>query len=138
MEGRRGGGKPGASSDLAALRSSAVSRNVSLQALWGGEKENSGQRDVATRTTAPKPARPAGADDLRRRTSSPASPRRSSPHPSAGGIGLPRALERREREEEGREETDLDRLTCGAHVGPTLTQPPRRLKPESKPPKDLG
>jgi hypothetical protein len=28
-------------------------------------------------------------------------------------------------------------LTCGAHVGPTLTQPPRRIKPGSKPPRDL-
>jgi hypothetical protein len=29
-------------------------------------------------------------------------------------------------------------LICGAHVGPTVTQPPRRLKPGSKSPKDLG
>ncbi|BAS86765.1 Os03g0789600, partial [Oryza sativa Japonica Group] len=28
-------------------------------------------------------------------------------------------------------------LTCGAHVGPMLTQPPHRTKPGSKPPKDL-
>nr|ABG66190.1 hypothetical protein LOC_Os10g37079 [Oryza sativa Japonica Group] len=32
---------------------------------------------------------------------------------------------------------DMDTLTCGTHVGPTLTQPPRRIKPESKPLKEL-
>jgi hypothetical protein len=47
---------------------------------------------------------------------------------------------RRVREEEGREERkerdDMDNLTCGADVGPTLTQLPRQAKPGSKPPKD--
>uniref|UniRef100_A0A0E0IVZ9 Uncharacterized protein n=1 Tax=Oryza nivara TaxID=4536 RepID=A0A0E0IVZ9_ORYNI len=56
MEGRHGGGKPVASSDLATLRSSAVCRNVSPRAPWCAEKENSGQRDAAARTTTPKPA----------------------------------------------------------------------------------
>jgi hypothetical protein len=28
-------------------------------------------------------------------------------------------------------------LTCGAHVGPTLSQPPHRTKPGLKPPRDL-
>jgi hypothetical protein len=28
-------------------------------------------------------------------------------------------------------------LIGGTHVGPTLTQPPRQIKPGSKPPKDL-
>ncbi|KAB8099302.1 hypothetical protein EE612_029299 [Oryza sativa] len=28
-------------------------------------------------------------------------------------------------------------LICGAYVGPTLTQPPRRIKPGSKPPMHL-
>jgi hypothetical protein len=28
-------------------------------------------------------------------------------------------------------------LTCGSHVGPTLTQPPRILKPGSKQLRDL-
>ena len=28
-------------------------------------------------------------------------------------------------------------LTRGAHVGPALTQPPRRIKPELKPPRDV-
>nr|BAC83063.1 hypothetical protein [Oryza sativa Japonica Group] len=38
------------------------------------------------------------------------------------------------REEEKREE-GKKRLTCGTHMGPTLSQLPRRTKPESKPPR---
>ncbi|BAH94677.1 Os09g0524500 [Oryza sativa Japonica Group] len=52
-----------------------------------------------------------------------------------------RREERREREEEegrGGEENMLTwRLTCGSHVGPTLTQPTRQIKPRPKPPRDL-
>jgi hypothetical protein len=33
-----------------------VCRNVSPRASWCAEKENSGQRDAAARTTTPKPA----------------------------------------------------------------------------------
>jgi hypothetical protein len=43
--------------------------------------------------------------------------------------------EMRKGEKRGREER---RLTCGAHVGPTLTQLPRGIKPGSKPLRDLG
>uniref|UniRef100_A0A0E0N3N5 DUF7032 domain-containing protein n=1 Tax=Oryza rufipogon TaxID=4529 RepID=A0A0E0N3N5_ORYRU len=32
---------------------------------------------------------------------------------------------------------DMDKLTCGAHVDPALTQQQRRTKPVSKPPRDL-
>lgn len=35
------------------------------------------------------------------------------------------------------EEADMDSLTCGAHVGLTLIQPPRQTKPGTKPPRDL-
>jgi hypothetical protein len=49
--------------------------------------------------------------------------------------------ERSDREKEGREEVkerdDVDSLTCGAHVGLTLTQLPHRTKPGLKPPMDL-
>jgi hypothetical protein len=45
--------------------------------------------------------------------------------------------------EEGREEGkkreggDVVTLTCRVYLGPTLIQPLRQIKPESKPPKDL-
>nr|ABA93824.2 hypothetical protein LOC_Os11g30510 [Oryza sativa Japonica Group] len=46
--------------------------------------------------------------------------------------------EKRKGEKRGKkEEADLDRLICGAYVGPTLTQQPRRIKPRSKPLRDL-
>jgi hypothetical protein len=32
---------------------------------------------------------------------------------------------------------DMDKLTCGAHVDPALTQQQRWTKPVSKPPRDL-
>uniref|UniRef100_A0A0E0QNJ0 Uncharacterized protein n=1 Tax=Oryza rufipogon TaxID=4529 RepID=A0A0E0QNJ0_ORYRU len=44
---------------------------------------------------------------------------------------------RREEERRKGEEADVDSLICGVHVGPTLTQPPRRIKPGSKPPRNL-
>uniref|UniRef100_A0A0E0IWW4 Uncharacterized protein n=1 Tax=Oryza nivara TaxID=4536 RepID=A0A0E0IWW4_ORYNI len=56
-------------------------------------------------------------------------------------LALPETREVRERKgrEEGKERVaDLDKLTGGAHAGPTLTQKPRSIKPGSKPPKDLG
>uniref|UniRef100_A0A0E0F7K1 Uncharacterized protein n=1 Tax=Oryza meridionalis TaxID=40149 RepID=A0A0E0F7K1_9ORYZ len=36
-----------------------------------------------------------------------------------------------------REGADMVSMTCGAHVGPTLSQPPRGIKSGSKPPRDL-
>ena len=47
--------------------------------------------------------------------------------------------EEREEERRGRERLACFRgiLRCGAHMGPSLTQPPRRINPESKPPTDL-
>uniref|UniRef100_A0A0E0ERS0 Protein kinase domain-containing protein n=1 Tax=Oryza meridionalis TaxID=40149 RepID=A0A0E0ERS0_9ORYZ len=65
--------------------------------------------------------------------------------PCLGGqFSRPACKEVRERYEEGREEgkeveeADVDNPDIWAHVGPTLTQSPRRPKPRSKPPKDLG
>nr|AAT01363.1 unknown protein [Oryza sativa Japonica Group]BAG98896.1 unnamed protein product [Oryza sativa Japonica Group] len=47
--------------------------------------------------------------------------------------------EKRARERGGeREDDDVATLTCGAHVGLTLTQLTRRIKPGSKPPKNLN
>uniref|UniRef100_A0A0D3FT91 Uncharacterized protein n=1 Tax=Oryza barthii TaxID=65489 RepID=A0A0D3FT91_9ORYZ len=53
-----------------------------------------------------------------------------------GGQGS-RAKRARERKEGKREGDDVATLTCGTYVGPTLTQPPHRTKPGSKPPKDV-
>ncbi|XP_066159897.1 uncharacterized protein [Oryza sativa Japonica Group] len=56
---------------------------------------------------------------------------------------LPTSTRRGKRREEGREEVkkrgggDVVSLTCGAHMGPTLTQPPRQIKPGSKSLRDL-
>uniref|UniRef100_A0A0D3GFQ4 Uncharacterized protein n=1 Tax=Oryza barthii TaxID=65489 RepID=A0A0D3GFQ4_9ORYZ len=57
-----------------------------------------------------------------------------------GGSG--EAAEEGEIEDDGAEErrkweADMDCLTCGVYVGPTLTQPPHRTKPGSKLPRDL-
>uniref|UniRef100_A0A0E0MX16 Uncharacterized protein n=1 Tax=Oryza rufipogon TaxID=4529 RepID=A0A0E0MX16_ORYRU len=50
----------------------------------------------------------------------------------------PAALPRPEREKRRKRRVmTWITLTCGDHVGPTLTQPSRRLKPESKPLRDL-
>jgi hypothetical protein len=51
-----------------------------------------------------------------------------------------RVRERRKGEQRGKRERggdDVVTLTCGAHVDPMLTQPPRQIKPGSIPPKDL-
>jgi hypothetical protein len=65
------------------------------------------------------------------------------PTPSlAPPTGLPRlrrkVRERRKGEKMGkRKSDDVVTLTCGAHVGPTLTRLPRRTKPDTKPSKNL-
>uniref|UniRef100_A0A0D9Y9A6 Uncharacterized protein n=1 Tax=Oryza glumipatula TaxID=40148 RepID=A0A0D9Y9A6_9ORYZ len=50
---------------------------------------------------------------------------------SPGGLRLSREEKKRvrERKEGKREGDDVATLTCGTHVGPTLTQPPHRTKP---------
>jgi hypothetical protein len=58
-------------------------------------------------------------------------------------VKIERERERRKREKMGKgEEGEVYTLTCGAHVGPMLTQPPmtvvkapRSTKPGSKPPR---
>uniref|UniRef100_A0A0E0F7K0 Uncharacterized protein n=1 Tax=Oryza meridionalis TaxID=40149 RepID=A0A0E0F7K0_9ORYZ len=58
------------------------------------------------------------------------------PTPSAVAKPIPR--ERKEGEKQRkREGADMVSMTCGAHVGPTLSQPPRGIKSGSKPPRDL-
>ncbi len=91
----------------------------------------------APRGPRPLPPRSAPARLARRQRR-----RRAWRDPSAG---LPKSQRRRrviemrkgERGRGEREEADVATLTCGAHVGPTLTQLPRRIKPGSKLPKDL-
>ncbi|EEC84964.1 hypothetical protein OsI_32202 [Oryza sativa Indica Group] len=58
--------------------------------------------------------------------------------PSSTRLSADHYVLRKVRDEEGREErkredADVATLTCGAHVGPTLSQLPHRIKPESKP-----
>uniref|UniRef100_A0A0D9ZXT9 Uncharacterized protein n=1 Tax=Oryza glumipatula TaxID=40148 RepID=A0A0D9ZXT9_9ORYZ len=48
-----------------------------------------------------------------------------------------RGVKEREMRKGKREEADVATLTCGAHVGPMLTQQPRRTKPGSIPSRDL-
>ena len=58
--------------------------------------------------------------------------------PSSTRLSADHYVLRKVRDEEGREErkredADVATLTCGAHVGLTLSQLPHRIKPESKP-----
>ena len=74
----------------------------------------------------PLPPRPVGLLPTRRRQRHPAQSTREK------SVREIRGRERR-RERERR----LDRLICGARVGSTLIQQPRRTEPGSKPPRDI-
>ncbi|KAF2920207.1 hypothetical protein DAI22_08g193100 [Oryza sativa Japonica Group] len=91
-----------------------------------------------------------GSHQRRRPSHQPSSPRRSFPvscRPRQPSSTLRRRRCRHPRPEEkgekGREEGkkrkggDVVYLTCGAYIGPTLSQPPREIKPGLKPPRDL-
>ncbi len=114
-----------------------------LQELW----EDGGANCVALAAHRPHPRRRNTVlPPLLRRPSLPVGPLSLLPHPA----GLLRThwparpdKEQSEREKGGRERReerdgdDMVNLTCGAHVGPTLTRLPRQIKPGSIPSKDL-
>uniref|UniRef100_A0A0E0HFQ3 Uncharacterized protein n=1 Tax=Oryza nivara TaxID=4536 RepID=A0A0E0HFQ3_ORYNI len=87
----------------------------------------------------PRTPPPVSAPTRRHRRESCKVARTTQPPPTTMKMACSEFREEREEERRGRERLACFRgiLRCGAHVGPSLTQPPRRINPESKPPMDL-